>query len=67
MPFSCSMIGTPARHVEESGRPPSRGWHGPAIAGELGGGAREDLRPPLRMAMSRPAHGVREVARLPHT
>jgi hypothetical protein len=67
MPFSCSMIGTPARHVEEPGRPPGRGWLGASIAGELGAGAREDLRPPLRMVVSRPAHGRREAVRLPHS
>lgn len=67
MPFSCSMIGTTTRHVEDPGHPPGRGWHGPSVVAEYGAGAREDLRPSLRMLVSGPPHGARQAVRFSHS
>ena len=66
MPFSCSMIGTPARHTEEHGRPPARALHAGSTATDLGTAVREDLRPSSRMLVTGLPHGAR-YARLSHS
>jgi hypothetical protein len=66
MPFSCSMIGTPARHAAEHGRPPTRALHAGSATADVGTAVQEDLRPSLRMLVTGLSHGPRHM-RLSHS